>query len=103
MGFVAQPITRAVREDCWDKDSSKRANGANGANGIFATSTLPAVGRILSGARRSLHVLHYSPKTVSVRAHQSPYIGDEDALTESALAFSVCSSAPSQNARYRAS
>ena len=62
-----------------------------------------AVGRILSYARGGLHVLYYSPKTVSVRAHQSPYIGDEDALTESPLAFSVCSLAPSRGDRYRAS
>ena len=100
MGFVAQPITRAVREDCWGKDSSKRANGTNG---IFAASTLLAVGHILSCARRGLHVLHYMPRMLSVRAHQSPYIGDEDALTESALAFSVCSLAPTRNDRYRAS
>ena len=38
----------------------------------------------------------------SVRAHQSPYIGDEDALTENALALSVRASHPSSNLRHRA-
>ena len=70
--------------------------GASGARCL-------AVGRVLSYARGVLHVLYYSPKTVSVRAPQSPYIGDEDALTESPLAFSVCLLAPSRGDRYRAS
>ena len=38
----------------------------------------------------------------SVRAHQSPYIGDEDALTENARALSVRAFHPSSNLRHRA-
>jgi len=53
-------------------------------------------------SERPIHGVSRGQREDSVRAHQSPYIGNEDALTESALALSVRASHPSSNLRHRA-